>query len=313
MLTFKPETKEAMRAGRIRYFVFFDFRFVPMRVHCGDAPIEWNGQEWTGTGAVLRTNLSYKTTSISLSAVQHGTEGYRRGHVTASLPLDSTTREVCAKGYFRERKMELFLCAVDKHGRVIEQIRYAVGTMTKVSLEDNIVTFTAEDDTLDSVEKKDERRQKTVEDFRAQFRNELSHTTSSSSIGWLMNLFAATVGNYVGLLLDALTIFLKRRALAQRWHARRRTYWFHTTPTIPWQIRWKKGYAIRADTLAEAKLKLYGEVVGKIWLFPRNWMKMIVDVDGRPLEFLDLDQIRKEIDPERWKATDPMRYWERGE
>ena len=313
MLTFKPETNEAMKAGRIRYFVFFDFRFVPMRVHCGDTPIEWNGYEWAGTGAVLRTNLSYSTTSISSSVPQHGTEGYRHGHVTACLPLDSTTREVVAKGYYRDRRMELFLCAVDKHGRVIEQIRYAVGSMAKVSLEDNIVTFTAEDNAFDSVEKTDERRRKTVEDIRAQFRNELSRTTYSSGMGWLMNLFAATVGNYVGLLFDAPAILRKRRALAQRWHARKRTYWFRTTPTVPRRIGWKKGYAIRADTLAEAKRELHGEVVRKIWLFPRNWMNMIVYVDGRPLEFLDLDQIRKEDDPQKWTATDPLRHWRQGE
>ena len=122
MLTFKPETEEAMKAGRVRHFVFFDFRFVPMRVHCGDTPIEWKGHEWVGKGTVLRTNLSYSTTSISSSTIKHGTDGCRRGHVTACLPLNSATREVFTKVYYRERRIELFLCAFDENARVIEQI-----------------------------------------------------------------------------------------------------------------------------------------------------------------------------------------------
>ncbi len=315
MLSVKSEIKEALEVGRVRFLVFFDFKFMPMRVHCGAAPIEWNGHGWASAGAVLRTKLSYSTTSISSSVAQHGTDGYHQGHVTACLPLDSTTREVFAKGYYRDRKMELFLCSLDNHGKIIERVAYAAGSIVNVSLEDNIVTFMAKDDTLDSVEKKEERRRKTVEDVRALFRKELSCTVSSSAIGWFMNLLAATVGNWVGIILDALALFRRsnRRALAQRWQARRRTYWFTTTPSIPYKWKRKKGYAIRADTLAEAKHELYGEVVRKIWLFPRSWVNMIVEVDGRPPEFLDLDQIRQAVDPERWKATDPLRQWGRGE
>ena len=307
MLTFKPETNEALKAGRVRYFVFFDFLFVPTRVHCGDGPIEWDGHAWAGTRAVLRTNLSHSGTSIS-SFGRHGAGRYHRGHVTASLPLNSATREVVAKGYYRDRKMELFLCSFDEHGKIIERVAYAEGSIVNVSLEDNIATFTAEDDTLDSVDEIEQRRKKTIEDFRAQFKGELSSTASTSGIGWFMNLLAAAVGNWIGIILDALAFFHRsnRRAVAQRWHARKRTYWFTTTPSIPYKWKRKKGYAIRADTLAEAKRELYEEVVRKIWLFPRGWINMITTVDGKPLEFLDLDQIRQAVDPERWKATDPL-------
>lgn len=313
MLTVKPETEEALQAGRVRHFIFFDFLFLPTRVHCGESAIEWDGQVWNGAGTVMKTNLSYSMTSMSSSLGQRGTGGYHRGHVTASLPLDSKTRDVIAKGYHRGRKMELFACSFDEQERIIERVGYAAGSIVKVSQEDNVVTFTAEDDTFDSVEEKDERRKKTVEDFRAQFRNELSRTASTNGIGWSMNLFAATAGNWVGILLDALAFFRqsKRRALAQRWQARKQTYRFTTTPRIPRKRRRKSGYAIRADTLAEAKRELYGEVVRKIWLFPRSWINMIVTVDGRPLEFLDLDRIREAVDPERWKDTDPLRQWGR--
>ena len=311
MLTVKPGTKEDLEAGRVRYFVFFDFMFIPTRAHCGNGLIEWDGYSWTGVGDVLRTNLSHSATSLSSSFGQHGAGGYHRGHATASLPLDSTTREVIAKGYYRDRKMELFLCAFDERGKIYERVAYAVGSIISVSLEDNIVTFTAEDDTLDTIDKKGQRRQKTVKDFRAQFKGEISRTASTSAIGWLMNLLAASVGNWLGIIVDALAFFRRsnRRALAQRWQARKRTYWFSTTPSIPYKWKWKKGYAVRADTLVKAKSELYSEVVCKIWLFPRSWINMIVTVDGKPLEFLDLDKIRQAVDPERGKTTDPLRQW----
>lgn len=315
MLTFRPETEEALKASRVRCFVFFDFMFEPMRVHCGDGSIDWEGHNWTGAGAILRTNLSFSGTSFSSALRQHGAEGYHRGHVTASLPLNSTTREVVTKGYYRDRKMELFLCSFDEHGRIIERVAYAEGSIVKVSLEDNIATFKAEDDTLDSVDEIEQRRKKTIEDFRAQFKTELSGTASTSGLGWLMSLLAAAVGNWTGIILDGLLFFRRRnrRALAQRWHARKRVYWFTTTPSIPWRWKRKKGYAFRADTLAEAKRELYEEVVRKIWLFPRSWINMIIAVDGNPLESLNLDQIRQAVDPERWKATDPLRHIEDGQ
>ena len=311
MLTVKPGTKAALEAGRVRYFVFFDFIFVPTWAHCGNGSIEWDGYSWTGVGDVLRTNLSYSVTSLSSSLGQHSAGRYHRGHAMASLPLDSTTREVIAKGYYRDRKMELFLCSFDERGNIYERVAYAAGSIVDVSLKDNIVTFTAEDDTLDTVDEKEQRRQKTVEDFREQFKLEISRTASTSAIGWLINLLAASVGNWFGIILDALAFFRRsnRRALAQRWQARKRIYWFSTTPSIPYRWKRKKGYAVRADTLEIAKNEIYSEVVRKIWLFPRCWIKMIVTVDGKPFEFLDLDKIREAADTERRKATDPLRQW----
>ena len=312
MLTVKPETEEALEAGRIRCFVFFDFMFLPTRAHCGDGPIEWDGHAWTGVGGVLRTNSSVSLTSFS-SFRLHGSDRYHQGRVVASLPLNGTTREVIARGYYRDRKMELFLCALDERGTIIEQVACADGSIVSVSLEDNIATFTAVDDTLDAIDETEQRRQKTVEDFRAQFREELSRTVSASAMGWFMNLLAALGGNWAGIILDALAFFRRsrRRTIAQRLQARKRTYWFSTTPSVPHKWKRKKGYAIRADTLAEAKREFYGEVVRKIWLFPRCWIKMIITVDGKQIELLDLDRIRQAADPERWKAADPLRQWGR--
>ena len=202
----------------------------------------------------------------------------------------------------------------DERGEIIERLDYAVGRIVKMGQQDNVVTFTAEDDTFDGIGEKDERRRKTVEDVRRQFKREMLGAASAGGIGWWMNLFAAAAGNWIGVCLDAFGFVRqdKRRAAAQRWQARKRIYWFTTTPRIPWKWRRKRGYPIRADTLAEGKRKLYREVIGKIWLFPRSWINLIVGVDGRPLEFFDLDRIREAMDPERWKETETARQWGRG-
>ena len=182
MLKLKPETEEALDADRVRRFVFFDFLFLPTRAHCGEGPIEWDGHRWNGVGSVLTTGLSYSRTSISSSLGNGG--GYRRGHVTASLPLDDTTRDVVAKGYYRDRKMELFVCSFDERGEIIERLDYAVGRIVKMGQQDNIVTFRAEDDTFDGIGAKDERRRKTVEDVRRQFKREMLGEASAGGIGW---------------------------------------------------------------------------------------------------------------------------------
>ena len=310
MLKVKPETEDALEAERIHYLFFFDFMFFPMRVHCGEALVQWDGHEWIGAGSVVETNFSYGLTSFASSLLQDGS-GYHRGHIAASLPLDNTTREVVAKGYYRERTMELFMCSYDERGKVIEKVGYASGTIVKVSQEDNVITFRAEDDAFDSMEEKDRRRKRTVEDYRMQFKGDLSGTVSSSAVGWSLNFLGSTVVNWAGVALDVLALFRrdKRRAVGQRWRARKRTYWFTTTPRMPRKWRWKNGYRIRADTLAEAKVKLYREAVRKIWSFPRGWANMIVEANGRPLEFFDLDRVRQAVDPDRWKETDPARQW----
>ena len=310
MLSVKPETNEALQEGRLRCLVFFDFEFMPKRAHCGEGSIEWEGHGWDGVGEVLRTAGSSGTVMISSSVVGDG--GHHRGYVRAGLPLDATTREVISKGYYRGRKMELFLCSLDEHGKIIERVCYATGSIAEMRLEGNIVTVIAKDDMLDSVEEKDARRRDSVEDVRAQFREKLSRTVTSGAVGWFMNLLAATV-DWPGILIG-LARQSNRRALAQRCRARKRTYKFTTEPIIPykWWER-KKGYAIRADTLAEAKQALGAEVARRIWRVPRGWLKMLVWVDGRGVGFVDLDKIRQASDPERWKATDPVRQWGRGE
>lgn len=309
MISVASETREVLKAGRLRCLVFFDFMFTPMRVHDGDGPIEWDGQVWMGAGAIIRTNLSLSTTRISSAIGGHG--GYHRGEVRASLPTDATTREVFFNGYHRDRRMEVSLCSLDAQGQIIERVFYATGVITETREKGNLVTVIAKDDGLDSVEEKDVRRAMTTEHVRARFRERLSHVATSS----VKKLPDAIVGNWIGVFLDALALFRRSnwRAIAQRWQARKRKYWVTTEPSIPYKWKRRKGYAFRADTQAEAQQALFDEVARKVWKVPRGWLKMFVRVDGRWVGSIDLDQLRRESDPERWAATDPLRKWGRKE
>lgn len=308
MLKFRPDTTIAIEAGRVRYFVFFDFLFEPTRVHDGDGLIDWNGFKWTGVGTVLRYNLS-SSGSVFSNPISGKGSGYRRGHVTASLPINSVTRQVLSKGYYRNRRMELYLCSYDQYGDIIESFQTYCGSIVKVSLERDFLTFSAEDDTFDSTGEKDERRLLVVEDFRRQFQDGELLGKALTSAGWLVNILSAFVGNFLGLAFNLLLSFRKsnRRALCQRWSARKRIFWFNCTPSVPRMWKWGKGYAIRADTLLEAKGKFYKKLVRRAWLFPSEWLLIIVIINGHfPPELFELDKIRQKLDPDRWRATSPL-------
>lgn len=310
MPNFESETEEALKAGRVHFLIFFDFLFTPLRVHCGEAAVQWNGHKWTGVGDAVNANFSYSVISNSAN-LRRNESRHDRGQIVASLPLDNATREIIAKGYYRERKIEIFICSYDERGIVIEKVGYALGTIVKVSLTDNVITFTAKDAMFDSLDRQDERHKRMAEDYRMQFKGDLSNTVSSTAVGWTINMLWSSAINWLGFAFDLFSFFRRsnRRAVAQRWQARKRAYWFKTTPNIPWKWKWKTGYRVRADTLAEAKAKLYSEAVRKIWLFPRGWVKLLVEVNGRPLEIFDLDAVRRAVDPDRWKETDPLGAW----
>lgn len=180
MLDLKPETIQALEADppRIQYFVFFDFMFFPLRVHSKEGPVEWEGHEWNGIGKVLyqgadksRRMMDHQlTSSYSVHSMRgHHTQGYS----VASLPLDKTTREVIAKGYYRHRKMDVFMCSFDEHGKIIERFGYLPqNTIVQFVVKENTVTFKAIDDTLDSIAEKEERRKMDVEAIRQQFKSD---------------------------------------------------------------------------------------------------------------------------------------------
>ena len=318
-MDFKPETVRALEADepRIQYFVFFDFMFFPMRVHSKEGLAEWNGQKWDGIGKVL-----YKGTDQSRSVMDHqltalssprGESRYTQGYSVASLPLDKTMREVIANGYYRCRKMDVFMCSYDEQGNIIERFGYLPhNTIVEFLVKENTVTFKAIDETLASLSEKDARRKQDVEAIRQQFKSDWFETVRSGWIGWLLNGVGAFLGNGLGLVMDVLMAFRasKRRDLSQRWNARKRVYWFMTHHDIPrlWPRR-QRGYKIRADTLDEAKEILYREIVAKVWLFPRGCINLIITPEKGIPEFFNLDAIRRHLDPERWEETDPSRQW----
>ena len=99
------------------------------------------------------------------------------------------------------------------------------------------------------------------------------------------------------------------RAVVQRWFARRRVYWLTTTPDIPGLRKRARGYKIRARSLEEARTRLYGLAAARIWEFPRGLMLLLVEENGRLLGSFDLEQIRKQDDPQKQRETDPVAVW----
>lgn len=209
--------------------------------------------------------------------------------------------------------MTMLLCSLDEGGKIIERFGVLPYSIVECALKGQRVTFKALDLRLASGKELDAKHKDDVEAIRGRFKWDLADTTASSALGWAMNLFAAAVGNELGLLVDVILFALpaRRRALKQRWSVRRRVYWFTTQPEIPRLFRRKRGYRVRADTQEEARDILIREVVAKVWLVPRGCIRMILHAeDGFP-ELLDLEGVRKAVDRERWARTDPARSWGR--
>lgn len=305
MRTFKRETVDALKENRVSLFVHFDFEFFPKRVHSGCGTIDWGGNEWTGIGDVLRKN------STSSSPILSSTH-YNRGEMAASLPMTSKTREVMAQEYYRGRRMKWMMCSLDHQGNVIEQVYQNEGVMVEYRARDDILTLKAECDLLDSTADKDARHKSTVEAIRRRFNWNIGDEVRSSGLGWLVNASLAALGEVLGLVLSLVSMCLSdsfRRRLVQRLGARKRVYRFSTEPKIPGIELVNDAYEIRADTLEEAKTKLYTKAARVVWDIPRWCVNLLVYVDDRPLEMLNIDHFRKLNDFERCKDTDPVSKW----
>ena len=116
----------------------------------------------------------------------------------------------------------------------------------------------------------------------------------------------------MGFVVDLLEVVVpgrNRRIAKQRWSARRRMYWFRTEPKIPGLRMRRSGYKVRGDALDEATLKLYELVARKVWEVPPGFVSMVIYWNDRPLEFLNLDKIRRADDPSRYEETTSTRGW----
>ena len=304
MQNLSTETVEALKNNRLALFVHFDFLFFPMRVHSGESSVDWEGNNWEGIGDILRQGASSSSMLIS-------SHDKNRGKISASLPMSKEMLEILSNGYFRDRKMQWMVCSLNADGEVIDRVYGNEGGIVEYSRKDDTITFTANIDLLNSNQEHDARHKRKVVAIRQQFRWDLVDTAISNGLGWIVNMFGVFVGQ-IGLVIDVVSMVVpgrRRRIVQQRWQARERTYWFRTEPIIPNMKMHRNRYKVRADTLDEAKAKLYGSVVDKIWYFPRGFLMMVVYVNDRPLEYLDLEQIRKNVDPKRCEETNPVRAW----
>ena len=285
-------------------FVHLDFEFFPMRVHSGRGSVSWQGYEWQGIGDVLRRNASSSWSVLSSHITQ-------RGRMSASLPISKEVREVLAEEYYRDRGMEWIICTIGTDGTVERQVHTNRGRIVSYERTEDCVTFTADCEFLDSVHDRDARHKLRVGAVRQRFKWGLADAIMSNGVGWTISL-AEMVGGAFGFAVDVLETAApgrSRRIAKQRWSARKRTYWFKTVPSIPGVRLGKKGYMVRADTLNEAKTKLYELVWGKIWDIPPNFISMIIYWEDRPLEFLSLDTLRQKDDLARYEEANPMRMW----
>ena len=211
------------------------------------------------------------------------------------------------------------MCAVTSAGDVLEVVLSNAGSIVEYTEKEDIVTFLAEDDRLDSQQDLDIRHKTKVTAIRKRFKEDLAKAVPSGLPGWANTLVGILAGNVLSIAGDMLKLVLatrSRRSFIQRWRARKRTFAFSTQPRIPGFLwRRMKAYRIRADTLEEAKAKLYGVMASKAWEFPRGVMMVFVTVQsvgGGPERLFmertmlfDIDRVRKLSDPGRWEQTDP--------
>lgn len=285
-------------------FVHFDFEFFPMRVHSGHGPMSWEDHEWRGIGDVLRRN-AWSGSSILSSRTNEC------GRISASLPMSKEMQEILAEEYYRDREMQWMICVTDADGEVERRVCVNQGRIVGYQRTEDTVTFTAECQFLDSVRAIDARHKRKVAAVRQRYGQGLVDAMISNGTGWMVSL-SETVTGPVGLVVDMLEAVLpgrNQRIAKQRWSARRRSYWFRTEPRIPGMRLRRKGYRVRADTLDDAKSKLYEKIATKIWDVPPNFISMIIYRDERPFEILSLDTIRQNDDPKRYEETSPMKGW----
>lgn len=299
MHKFSPETIEALEIGRTSLFVKFDFLFLPKRVHSGQGVVVWDGQEWEGIGETLKVGSSSRMTSTSPRFA-----GYVPGSVSASLPLDSDIAEIISRQYYWKQKIEYAICAVDENNVVIERVHFNYGIMNGLHVEDDLVTFTAKNDYFESTTEKDTGHKRKVEAVRSRFKSDLK----GQGLSWLSNFLSSLTIEFWSFIVNIFS-FCFSRSTRQRWAARKQIYWFKTQPAIP-RIKIKKdGYKVKADTLDEAKTELYRRVAKNIWEIPRGYISMIIYINDRPLELLDLEHVRHCDDPRHCDETSSIKSW----
>ena len=295
---------EVAEGNGVCLFVHFDFMFFSMRVHSGHDPIHWEGQEWQGIGDILRQDASSNWIILSSQLNE-------RGRMSASLPMSQDMREILSEEYYRDCKMQWMLCTVNADGGVERRVCINEGRIFTYTKTEDSVTFTAQSEFLDSQRDRDGRHKDKVKAIRQRFGWDLMDAIVSSGVGWMVSVAEMMAGT-MGFIVDVFEVVIpgrNRRMAKQRWAARRRTYWFKTEPRIPGLRMRRNGYKVRADTLDEAKARLYELVASSVWDISPSFVSMVIYWNDCPLEFLNLDKIRQNDGPKRHEQTTRMRVW----
>lgn len=225
--------------------------------------------------------------------------------------MSKEMQEILAEEYYRDREMRWMICAIDAKGDVERRVYVNQGRITEYRRMEDSVTFTAQCELLASMHERDARHKKRVGAIRRRFKWGLTDVIKSNVAGWtwsLAEMFSGAIGPAIDVL-ESVIPGRHRRIARQRWRARERTYWFKTEPQIPGRRLRRNGYKVRADTQDEATRKLYRLVAEKVWEIPPNYISMTIYCDDRPLEYLNLDTLRQNDDPKRYKETSTMRNW----
>ena len=212
MREFKEETMAALAEGRTALFVLFDFEFLPMRAHSGEGIVLWKDLEWEGVGDTLLTNSMCKPTSI-------GRGSSSRGRMSASLPVGGRMAEILDGGYYRNRAMQWLMCAVTPAGDVLEVVLENAGSIVEYTAKDDVVTFFAEDDRLDSQRELDTQHKSKVTAIRKRFKEDLVQSVPSALPGWANTLAGILVGNVLSIVGDLLKLALATRSRRSSYNA----------------------------------------------------------------------------------------------
>ena len=209
MREFNEETNTALAEGRAALFVLLDFEFVQTRAHSGTGVVVWKGLEWGGVGDALLTNPMCKLMSI----------GRGRGQMSASLPTGNRMAEILDGGYYRNRAMQWSMCAVTPASDVLEVALENAGSIVEYTAKDDVITFLAEDDRLDSQRQLDTLHKTKVAAIRKRFKDDLVQTAPSALLDWANTLVGALAGNILSIAGDMLKLDLatrSRRSFLQR-------------------------------------------------------------------------------------------------
>ena len=321
MREFSHQVKAAIEANRIGRFVHIDLLYFPMHVHDGIDTVKWGGHKWKGMSDDLKIPWPIPT------AISPVGKSASNQVADVTVPLDRKLGEALVHGYFVGRNLQVIICALTESGEVLQRIFSAEGEITKCSTTDSItITFHAELTKLcgNSDPARDFRQLRDADHkagVRARFKQNVFGIVLSQARGdvvEVVNTLMSWTGT--GFVVNLLTSSLGRlfRLSGQRWSARKRTYAIAANGVqilyLGGVLKLRLRRRFRADNERGALVQFEKYVKRRIWRIPRGIIHLRFSVTGEPsMTMMNLDQYRKEDDPQKWADTNPVRNWGTGE